>query len=116
MAISIQCPSCGSALQVRENLAGKSGKCPKCAWDYQFPRAQRASGQSQPGRRTPGNRVRVRWRGYATVLIGVRVPCDRISGLVQRHSPSSAFSRWCSGLASAGTPMSSPLRLLATAS
>ena len=86
-------------------------------WDYQFPRGQlllRAS--RNPADVLRGIACELRWRGYATVLIGVRVPCDRISGLVQRHSPSSAFSRWCSGLASAGTPMSSPLRLLATAS
>ena len=63
MAISIQCPSCGSALQVRENLAGKSGKCPKCAGIINFPVPSAASGQSQPGRRTPGNRVRVALAG-----------------------------------------------------
>ena len=36
---------------------------PQMRWDYQFPRGPRSFGQSQPGRRAPGNRVRVALAG-----------------------------------------------------
>ena len=37
MPISVTCPQCGATLKVKEELAGKRGKCPKCQGALQIP-------------------------------------------------------------------------------
>jgi hypothetical protein len=37
MSIAIDCPSCGSSLEVAERLAGTTGQCPKCAAKIRIP-------------------------------------------------------------------------------
>ncbi len=53
MPIKLKC-ACGQVLSVPDNLAGKSGKCPKCQKAIQIPipaasqPSQQATGQSKP--------------------------------------------------------------------
>lgn len=54
MAIKFSCPSCNKALAVKEDLAGKQGRCPNCKQVIVIPTAQ-ASGIA--GRTTTGEAV-----------------------------------------------------------
>src|SRR5579885_393403 len=58
--IAFSCPACGAPLKVREELAGKSGKCPGCGNSVMAPRPasprpRTDSPPSGPGSKPPGN-------------------------------------------------------------
>lgn len=51
MAISVTCPKCSAKLNVKDELAGKRGKCPKCEGPIQIPGGE--AKQSAGAARTP---------------------------------------------------------------
>ncbi len=50
MAISISCPQCGTALNVKEEFAGKRGKCPRCQGAIAIPHSPSAAAEPPPER------------------------------------------------------------------
>lgn len=46
MSIRYECEKCGSVLKIKEDLAGKPGKCPKCKTAFTVPAAEADSGNS----------------------------------------------------------------------
>ena len=46
--ISFQCPACGKKLKVKDEFAGKKGKCPKCGNVINIP----ALGEGEGSHRT----------------------------------------------------------------
>ena len=42
MAIRVVCEHCGSAMKIKDELAGRKGNCPKCKAEFQIPGAQSA--------------------------------------------------------------------------
>jgi hypothetical protein len=43
LPISVTCPQCSTTLQVKDELAGKRGKCPKCQGAVQIPSVERTA-------------------------------------------------------------------------
>ncbi|MCE9526264.1 MAG: zinc-ribbon domain-containing protein, partial [Planctomycetales bacterium] len=43
MPISVTCPKCSTTLKVKDELAGKRGKCPKCQGPVQIPTAEQSA-------------------------------------------------------------------------
>lgn len=54
MSISVACPSCKTVLKVRDDLAGKRGKCPKCSAPVLIPDSNAASPVSHSVAATAG--------------------------------------------------------------
>ena len=50
--ISFVCPACNKQLKVKDELAGKKGKCPGCGKPIMVPE-NRATALSEPGKRSP---------------------------------------------------------------
>ncbi len=48
MPISVTCPQCSTTLKVKDELAGKRGKCPKCQGAVQIPAASAAETKPAP--------------------------------------------------------------------
>ncbi len=49
MTIRYQCHSCGSKLNIRDELAGTAGKCPKCKTAFNIPEAEATAAPSAEG-------------------------------------------------------------------
>ncbi|MEN9555946.1 MAG: zinc-ribbon domain, partial [Planctomycetota bacterium] len=50
MAITVNCPACSARMTLRDDLAGKKIRCPKCQQALRVPDASAAvdSGESKP--------------------------------------------------------------------
>ena len=46
MAIRYECDQCGSVLKIKDDLAGKPGKCPKCKTAFTVPAPEGAADSS----------------------------------------------------------------------
>lgn len=46
MSIRYECEECGSVLKIKDDLAGKPGKCPKCKTAFTVPALEEATGSS----------------------------------------------------------------------
>jgi predicted Zn finger-like uncharacterized protein len=62
VAIAVECPHCGKQLRVKDELAGRKGKCPQCSQTIQIPAtvgAAVAAGAAvkQPAKSVPGKNV-----------------------------------------------------------
>ena len=53
MPIAVSCPSCGASFRVKDELAGRRGKCPKCQGVLEIPRPQ-AAASSKPASSVKG--------------------------------------------------------------
>ncbi|MBC7856915.1 MAG: hypothetical protein IAF94_26085 [Pirellulaceae bacterium] len=49
MPISVTCPQCGTTLKVKDELAGKRGKCPRCQGAVQIPAGERTEAKAPAG-------------------------------------------------------------------
>jgi hypothetical protein len=79
MAIKFKC-SCGHVLSVPDNLAGKSGKCPKCQTGLKVPTPAKASASAaKPADRKPAAAAPVNTGQIGTLLDDV--------GLIQKTGP-----------------------------
>jgi hypothetical protein len=59
MAIEVQCAACGRALRVKDELAGKTVRCPDCRQPLRIPRSQPGAG---PGTSPPAGAASARSR------------------------------------------------------
>ena len=46
--IALSCSSCGQRLSIKEEMAGRKGKCPKCGKPVQVPSLDRSEGADWP--------------------------------------------------------------------
>ena len=53
LPISVTCPQCSATLKVKDELAGKRGKCPKCQGAVQIPAADRGPAKRAPVATSP---------------------------------------------------------------
>lgn len=53
MPISVTCPQCNNTLRVRDDQAGKRGRCPKCQGPVQIPAAEQGAAKSAPAAAAP---------------------------------------------------------------
>ena len=53
MTIRYDCDSCGSTLNIKEELAGTQGKCPKCKTAFTVPEPSQEAGKSKESRKKP---------------------------------------------------------------
>ncbi|NOX52859.1 MAG: hypothetical protein GXP27_00160 [Planctomycetes bacterium] len=60
MPIRYKCQKCGSTLKIKDELAGKQGKCPKCRTAFRIPKPEAAAvGPGAAGSGGPAHRPRV---------------------------------------------------------
>ncbi len=85
MAIKFKC-TCGHILSVPDNLAGKSGKCPKCQTSLRVPQPSAKSSSPQPASATSGAGKKT-GAGPATAAPAAARPATKPAGAARASKP-----------------------------
>lgn len=114
MSIQFECASCSAAVQVPDNAAGKSGKCPKCGARIRVPAAstiaapQAATAEASPAGRQSSSRANAAAPATppASPPAGASRPARRDSGpaaaSAESGAPESFFAKFGGGGGGAG--------------
>lgn len=95
MAIKVHCEGCGTTLEVKDEFAGKKGRCPTCKTILDVPAHEPTV--PTPIRATPGRPPTQRQLDYAANL-GISVPKDadraQVSELIEKAQEALDTEKW----------------------